>query len=426
VLLPLHLLTFFAATMVCHTALAKDRPSPRHLTEFYLWMSVGGTLGGIFNALVAPMLFKSVAEYPIALVLAAVLLPRSEGVEGRNKQILDWVAPIGLALLTAGLVFGFQGAGITSGQLALALVFGVPVLLCYFCSRRPLRFGLGIAAILLVATLWKGEQGQLLHAERSFFGVHRVTVDSEGKYRQLVHGTTLHGRQSLDPVRAGEPLTYFTRTGPIGQLFAERGDRARTVGVVGLGVGSLASYSRPGQDWTFYEIDPAVRQIAENPAYFGFLAGSRAPIQMQMGDARLSLASARDGQYDVLVLDAYSSDSVPVHLLTREALALYVQKLAPGGILAFHISNQHLNLEPVLANLAQDAGLVCRNQEDGEITTDLLDQGKTPSQWMVLARREADFGGLNKDPRWQPGREDAAVGVWTDDFSSIFRVFLWR
>lgn len=422
-LIPLHLATFFVAAMVCHGTLAADRPHAAHLTEFYLWMSVGGALGGVFNALVAPVVFTSVLEYPIVLVLLCLLqAPAHYGNGPRSAIRRDVGLPVGLGLLAWGLIVAAQTGGVSSGPLALALVFGLPVLLCFRFSDRPVRFGLGVAAILLAAGApHTGAQGQVLYAERSFFGIHRVMLDAEAQYHALAHGGTLHGRQSLDPARRREPLTYYTHGGPLGQFFDAAGDTAapRRVAVIGLGSGSVACYSRPGDDWTFYEIDPAVERIAHDPRYFTFLQDCAPAARVVLGDARLSLAKAADARYDLMILDAYSSDSVPVHLITREALALYQDRLAAGGVLAFHISNKFLDLRPVVAVLAADAGLVAVDQLDVDLTREQAAAGKTGSEWVLIARGAADLGPLTSDPRWQPLTAAAGARPWTDDFSSI-------
>lgn len=430
----LHLVTFFVAAMVCHGEIARDRPSTQHLTEFYLWMSVGGMLGGVFNALLAPQLFTGIVEYPLMLVLACLLLPRgaAAGPEtsaapvvapARRSQMLDLGLPVGLSALCALLVAVGEAGGLPAGPASTGLMFGLPALLCFSFSRRPVRFGLGIGAILLVSAFTSGVSGQVLYAERSFFGVHRVTLDPGGQYHLLLHGSTLHGKQSLDATRRREPLTYYYPSGPLGQLFnaLKSGPARPAVGVVGLGSGALACYSTPGQRWTFYEIDPAVERIARDRRYFHFLSDCTPDAEVVLGDARLSLAEAASQQYDLLVLDAYSSDSIPMHLMTREALQLYVAKLAPRGLLLFHISNRHLDLEPVLGNLAADAGLVGLTQDDATLTQAEEALGKQASQWVVLARQPEDLAALSSDSRWQPLRRDTGA-LWTDQFSSIVGV----
>lgn len=428
-LMLLHLAAFFIAAMLCHGELAADRPAPTHLTEFYLWLSVGGALGGVFNALVAPLIFHSVTEYPLALVLACLVgLPAAPGSETLRGRAADWLAAALLGALTAGLVLAVQATRFKADAAMSGLVFGGPALVCYFFSRRPLRFALGTGALLLAGTLYQGEKGRVLHAERSFFGVHRVTLDPSGQYHLLVHGTTLHGMQSLDPARRREALTYYHRTGPIGDVLAHYGRNARQrIGVVGLGAGSLASYAQPRQPWTFFELDPAVLRLARDERYFTFLRDSPADLCVVLGDARRSLAAEPEAGFDVLILDAYSSDAIPVHLVTREALALYLHKLAPGGVLAFHISNLHLDLAPVFGALAADAHLACLIRDNTDVTFRELAAGKAPSIWLVMARQADELTALAGDARWQPVRPAAQpLPVWTDDYSSLWRVFRWQ
>ena len=280
--------------------------------------------------------------------------------------------------------------------------------------------------MLFAGSFYQGEQGRVLHTERSFFGVHRVTLDPTGRYHLLVHGKTLHGQQSLDPARRREPLTYYHRTGPIGQILATFATDPRTpIAAVGLGAGSLASYAPPHQPWTYYEIDPVVAQLARDPRYFTFLRDSPADLRVVLGDARLTLAAAPDASFGLLVLDAFSSDAIPVHLVTREALALYQRKLAPHALLACHISNLHLDLEPVFANLARDAHLTCLIRDDTVISSEETALGKSPSVWLVLARDPADLGPLAHDSRWRTARGDDRA-VWTDDYSSLLSAFRWR
>ncbi len=242
-----------------------------------------------------------------------------------------------------------------------------------------------------------------------------------------MHGSTLHGMQSLDPKKSDQPWTYYHRTGPIGDIFQELAKnrpifkQAGRIGVVGLGTGTLAAYGLPGQHLTFFEIDAAVERIARDPRYFTYLENCRADLKVRLGDARLSLAEEADGQFDVLLVDAFSSDAVPVHLLTREALELYFKKLAPRGLLAVHITNRHLDLEPVLGNLAAALGVAARvrNDDRKEDAT-----GRFPSTWVVLARWTADLGDLAQDSRWD-AVETNSEAPWTDDFSNLYSVIEW-
>jgi spermidine synthase len=234
--------------------------------------------------------------------------------------------------------------------------------------------------------------------------------------------------QSLDPARRREPLAYFHRTGPIGQVFEVLGEeqKLQEVGIVGLGIGSLACYSEPGQDWVFYEIDPLVAETALDPRFFTLLRDCAPTAEVVLGDGRLSLAKADDQQFDLIVLDAFSSDSVPTHLLSRESLALYLQKLAPHGLLAFNVSNRYLDVRRVVADLALDGGLAALAQFDGDVTDKQSYLGKMPSVWVVMARTVEDLGKLADDPRWQKLEGRPGQDVWTDDFASITRVLRLR
>ena len=423
----LHLAVLFVVAMVCHGELGRDRPSPEHLTEFYLWISLGGVLGGLFNAVLAPLFFNTVEEYPLALTGASLLLPRLAA-EKRTLwgRRLDLLVPLALGVLTIGLISGLLVLhlhvdrlgpifNLESGQvidsfkrvlrfdlqrLDIFLRYGVPVVLCYLFVERPVRFGLCVGAVLLASALCTRMDKNVLFRERSFFGI--LKVELRGGYHSLVHGTTLHGMQSGDPINRREPLTYYHRTGPIGHVFelikAKKG--SQHVAVVGLGTGTLASYGDPGCSVTFYEIDPSVERIARDPLYFTYLQDCVArggSCNVILGDARLKLETAPDHEYGLIVVDAFSSDAIPVHLLTSEALHLYLAKLAPDGILAFHLSNRHLDLEPVLANLADRIGLVGRSRLDG--ANEAI--GKSASHWLVLARRPGDLGELSADQRWR-------------------------
>ncbi len=243
----------------------------------------------------------------------------------------------------------------------------------------------------------------------------------------LFHGGTVHGIESQDPIHACEPLAYYTRSGPIGQVFAAcRGERLRHVAVVGLGAGALASYQTPGDEFTFYEIDPLVARIATNRLYFAFIPNCAPQSRVVLGDARLSLGDAVDHAYGMIVLDAFSGDSIPTHLLTREAVRLYLRKLSPGGVLAFHISNRYLDLQQVLGNLAQDAGLACLVNRDTAIGEIEMKKGKLPSTWVVMAGKVEDLGSLASDPHWKPLPATTRARVWTDDFSNVVSILKLR
>ncbi len=421
---PLHLAAFFVTAMVCHGELVRRRPAARHLTEFYFWMSLGGMLGGVFNALVAPGIFSSVLEYPLVLVLACMLRPAAG--DGPRIQWRDVAWPALLLLAAAVPTLGLGLAAPEMGEIGIAAYFASVGVAAYAFAERPVRFGLGIAAALVAASLVTGP-GTVLARERSFFGVYKVSETADGAFRLLINGTTLHGAQYTDPARWREPLTYYGRTGPLGQVFAALAGtgRIRSVGVVGLGTGTVACYRRPGEAWTFYEIDPTVARLARDTRYFRFMSECAGDAPVIFGDARLALAGAPRGAYDLLILDAFSSDAIPMHMVTREALALYLEKLAPGGLLLFHISNRNLDLGPVLANLAADAGLVARRQHYAEVETDARKGIRMPSDWVVMARAPADLDGIADDGRWRPLEPAPEIGLWTDGFSNVLGILKW-
>lgn len=427
-----HLIAFFVTTMVCHGELARRRPDVAHLTEFYLWMSFGGMIGGFFAALVAPVLFNSVIEYPLMIVVACLLrpFPRDDDKKtARFKLLVDSALP---AVLFGAMVFSFPHLGTGPSDFGLIVSFIVLLvfaLAIYGFAERPLRLSLGLAAVFL-AVVAMGRTDEVIAQERNFFGISRITQSDDGKFNLLVHGTTLHGAQHLDADKRHIPLTYYHRGSPAGQVFsglAASGRDLSQVGVVGLGVGTLACYREPGQSWTYYEIDPAIERIARNPDYFRYLSDCTPDAPVVLGDARLSLQGVTDGKYDLLVLDAFSSDAIPIHLLNREAFALYESKLAEGGILAFHISNRTLNLGPIVGRLAENAGLAGRSMQTEQSN---LNRYNTDSFWVVLARDEADLDfldALNDDKSRTGGRLNRWLDIsaqpkgplWTDDFSNI-------
>jgi spermidine synthase len=266
-----------------------------------------------------------------------------------------------------------------------------------------------------------GLASQFLDQERSFFGVHRVLLSQDKRFVLLAHGSTTHSVQRAEgqPNRL-EPLLYYSRQGPLGDALraANARSKAMRVAVVGLGGGGVAAYIRPGDQWDFYEIDPKVAAIARDSRLFTYWQNAPSPPRLILGDARLQLKSAAYGAYDVILLDAYSSDTVPVHLLTREALALYTSKLAPDGVIVWHISNGHFDLEPVVGQLARDAGLFGLTRKDENLAPKLLEQRIAPSQWAVLARDSKDVGWKTPPRGWKTLRTDAPL--WTDEKSSLW------
>ena len=425
VLIFLHLAYFFFAALMCHGQLAADRPGPRYLAEFYVWLSLGGVLGGIFNALAAPVLFRSVAEYPLAILLSCLLLPKKQTTAQNKEQKLDFAVPLIIFAFTVGL--GWFADRFAPSQMSGSLfVVAIPLFVSYPMRKRPVRFGLSLGAVILAAGLMTGIGKTILHTERNFFGVLRVLGDQNLKMHSFLHGSTIHGRQSTTPDRRCEPLSYYHREGPLGRIFTqfESSHPGAKVAIIGLGTGAAVSYSKPNEQWTFYEINPAVVSVARSREYFSYLSDcAAAPVDIALGDARLKLHGAPDRAYDLLVLDAFSSDAIPVHLMTQQALDLYLSKLAPHGMILFHISNRNLDLSGVVADLARSRDLSALSLLDLSSPTP---NGKDPSHWVVLARSSAEFGNLANDPQARPLISKGVENVWTDDFSNILGVFKWR
>jgi SAM-dependent methyltransferase len=504
-----HLVGLLTVAVVCHGELAEDRPAPRHLTRFYLLMSLGGVLGGLFNALLAPLIFTSTAEYPLVLVLAAFLIPRLRSADGptaRRTRWLDFLLPAAVGLLCLeffGVRYGgrfplanallpeetsqriadmvtdlARGTGFSTYNLTVILCYAPPIMLVYVLVDRPLRFGLGVAAVFLVGALPAEFDPATVYRGRSFFGVLTIKGgldpwgrDGEPTSHRLFHGNILHGKQyegepgpafllaeisgaqALAPASAPlgstaqmlsasrlamvslaprtEPITYYARGGPIGQLFGVLPGQSspRDVAVVGLGTGTMAAYARPGDHYTFYEIDRAVKELSfDQSRYFSYVTDAKergAEVDIVLGDARLSLDREREAgrKFDLIVVDAFSSDAIPVHLLTREALRVYRGRLKDDGVVVFHTSNRYLGLEPVVANVAAAEGMAALMMKD---SAGANPQGKVSSTWVAVANREEDFGALNEKPRWVRPPEDEWVGVWTDDYSNLLRVFQWK
>ncbi|MBT5050196.1 MAG: fused MFS/spermidine synthase [Rhodospirillaceae bacterium] len=417
-----HLTILFLLALSCHGELVKHRPDVNRLTEFYLCMSVGGLLGGAFNVLAAPLLFDGIYEYGLAVVVAVALRP---GVWGGSlrKYSLDMGLPLAILVLALTIhnldlppgLAEFKGYA----RVALFCVIGI---LVFGFKERPLRFALGIgAALAFFATT--STSGDFLSQSRSFFGVYRVKTSDDGLARQLYHGTTMHGAQLLAKPMALEPVSYYSRQGPLGQAFETiRGRRPDLrVGLVGLGVGASLCYSKPADQWTIFELDPLIVKIARDDNYFTFLrdCDRGKATNFLVGDARLQLNNVPSSSFDLMVLDAYSSDAVPLHLLTREALTLYRTKLAPGGILMFHVSNRYLHLDRVLSALVDDASmsaLLLEHKPGADAP-----KHATASHWIAVAEQESDISALKNLGKWR-SLEPSSLRPWTDGYSNIIRV----
>jgi spermidine synthase len=407
--------------MICHREIYRRRPAAGHLTEFYMWISVGGVLGGAFCGLLAPAIFPDIWEYPILIVLALACRPATWQVDRRT-----WLTEGGLAvaaILVAVLPHALFRASLpVEAKVWCQIILVALVAAIMLQTRRPVRM-IGLTALALVLTSLYQPGLNRTETARSFFGVHKVVESADGQFRMLLHGTTVHGAQRLrEEGGTPEPLTYYYFGGPLSEVIAaarEARGALRRVAVVGLGVGSLACHAHAGEQWRYYEIDPQVVRIARDATKFRFLSSCAPQTEIVLGDARLTLADAPAG-FDLIILDAFSSDVIPVHLLTREAVGLYLGKLAEGGVLAFHISNRYLELASVTTEVAAMHGLVTYVKMDTAADPERFRQNMyTVSQVAVVARRDSDLGTLRARDGWQRRDADGSVRAWTDDYSDI-------
>lgn len=415
-----NLVAFLLLALLCHGELYRRRPAPARLTEFYLWVSLGGVLGGIFAALVAPYIFNRIYEYPILLLAGLLVLPGMFA--GGPRRFLTEAGPI-LALsvlaIAAQLVLDIRLSEAAKLPFQVVLVALVAVMLLQ--RHRPARF-FALAVLTFVVTgLWQPGFNRV-ETLRSFFGVHQVVETADNRHRLLYHGTTLHGATRIGGATSmPDPLTYYYFGGPIAEsIEAVRGAYGRLdrLAVVGLGAGSLACHRLDNEQWTFFEIDPDVVRIARDPRFFSFISSCAPGLPVVLGDARLTLAASPQ-RFDLIVLDAFASDVIPVHLLTREAIAGYLARLAPHGALVLHISNRHMELARVVAALAAAEGLVSYVKVD--LRPDSVPEDfKMSTMVAALARNDADLGGLPRRPGWQKIEPDPRVAAWTDDYSDIF------
>ena len=433
----LHFGAFFLGALLCHGELAADRPSAAHLTEFYWWLAVGGATGGLLTALVAPLVFNDFLEYPLAIIGAALLRPALARSGNSRSRLADFWLPgamlagllvvIGLMSVTGAIGrlnrVPLTSATTASDLLRVLVVFAIPAAVSAAFSWRPIRFGLATAAMLLLSLVPLGSQ-LVIFQQRDFYGVHKVVSDPAGTRHALIDGGTIHGLQLLDPAKRDAPASYYSTSGPVGDLFAAEQpvDAAWSIAVIGLGAGAMACYAEPQQSWTFYEIDPVVANIARNTSLFTFLRDCTPQASIVLGDGRLTMARAPDHSYDLIVLDAFGSDSVPVHLITREAIQLYLSKLRPGGALLFNISNKYVDLASVLAGEAANLSLVGYQRTDIVVTPDEAAAGKFPSAWLVMAPAAGNLGGIQFQPDWSVLRANPQQPVWTDDFSDVLTV----
>jgi hypothetical protein len=423
-LVAVHVAVFFVCALMCHGEIARTRPPPRFLTAFYLWVAAGGAIGGVAAGVVAPRVFSWVAEYPLLIALAALCRP-APALPGRRYVVVAALAAAGSLLSVSAFFPSVLDETAFNRTVAVLLVACVPL------SLVPPAFAAIVAAVLLANHGLFEQAGTI--SLRSFFGVAKVVESPDRRFRILQHGTTMHGAQRIDtgdgdgrPPGPPELLLYYWDGSAIAQAFDAMQAQSQAplrYAVIGLGTGSLACRARVNDRVDFYEIDPAIVRIARDPKLFTFLSTCRPDARIVLGDARLTLAQAADAAYDLIVVDAFSSDAIPVHLLTREAMAIYLKKLSSRGMIVMHVSNRHLELASVVAGIAAANGLITLVSEGPDVD-EIANPYRFSATVAAVARNVEDFGPLAQSPDWELTPPDRKQWVWTDDYCNILGALL--
>jgi SAM-dependent methyltransferase len=421
-LVVVHLTAFFVIALLCHGELARRRPAPKYLTAFYMRISAGGAIGGIAVGLIAPQLFNWVAEYPLLIALSLLCMPGlALPAKGTGQYLLFGALAAAAALLTA-----LMSLGVTFDDNLITLFIGALLGLTVYFWRVPLAFAV-IIAFSLVLGHYQYNDAVNNFVVRNFFGVLAAAETADGRFRVLWHGGIGQGAQRIRD-RDGNPVTgrpemisEFQAGAGIAQTFDAV--RARVSGpisyaVIGLGTGSLTCQARPEDSVTYYELDPDVIRIARDPKLFNFVSECRPTVPIVQGDARLTIGNVTDGSYDLIFVDAFIGAAIPIHLLTREAMAVYLRKLKPNGIVAMHVSNRHLELATVVAGVANANGAITRLYDGGDVSEEPNEQKWVPIV-AAVARKDEDFGALAKSRFWPVLPPDPAQRVWTDDYSNV-------
>jgi hypothetical protein len=423
-----HQLCFFVIAMACHGELARTRPAATYLTGFYVALSFGGMIGGLFAGLIAPYIFSWIAEYPILLALAVLCRPPSVGERWPRWSRGYWLAfaVVAIALLApAWWSDGKITAWLQEHRASTAGAVGIlAALLALVLRESRLRVFAVVVLALVLIRAYPSDDGRV-ETVRSFFGVHKIVVTPHGQYHVLMHGTTIHGAQKYlnddgTPVTGRpEPITYYHKDGGIGQAISairERKGAPLRVAVIGVGSGTLACASEPGETWKFFEIDQTMVDTASDPKYFSYIQNCAPGLKPVIGDARLTFTKEPDGAYDLIIVDAYSSDAIPIHLATQEAMKIYKEKLAPQGAVLMHVSNRHLELESVVVGIAaaNDLKSWVFDEDSGRD-----DEYIFATDVVVSAREEADVGKLASSDKWAETEPTENQRVWTDDYSNI-------
>ncbi len=427
-----HQLCFFIIAMACHGELARTRPAAKYLTGFYVALSFGGMVGGLFAGLIAPFTFSWVAEYPILVALAVLCRPPAEE---RWPKWSRWFWPL-LAIIAVALIAPSYSSGKiftwleTNRVYVVGAVAVVSMILAILLRADRWKLAAVVTLALVLIRMYPSDDGRV-ETVRSFFGVHKIVVTPNGQYHVLMHGTTIHGAEKFrnddgTPVTGRpEPITYYHRDGGIGQAITairERKGAPLRVAVIGLGSGTLVCAAEPGEDWKFFEIDQTMVDTARDPKYFTYIQSCQPDLEPVIGDARLTFAREPDGVYDLIIVDAYSSDAIPIHLATEEAMEIYKSKLAPHGAVVMHVSNRHLELSSVVVGIADanDMKSWVYSEDSGRDNEYIFSTSVVAS-----ARDEADVGKLASSGQWAMTEAEDDQRVWTDDYSNVLGA-VWR
>lgn len=422
----LHLIGFFIITQFCHNRLAENRPSAKHLTEFYFFMSLGGVLGGACVALVAPLVFVNSYEYTVMIVASAFVV----SINGFSYKLTKQTVLI-LSVLFIGALFllGF-GPTIEDGVFSkLLLVYSVSLLVLYMIFNPVyLKRPIWLFSIWALVSSFTVNAGSNIFEDRSFFGISRVTSEQidEGLVHVFIHGNTVHNSQLRGAANEKHPLSYYAPEGSFGQAIdAVRADKGPLkVAAIGLGAGALACHIQKNEDWVFYEIDPLVEKMARDPSLFSFIDKCAPDVPIRIGDARLTLADEAKGKHDLIIVDAFSSDAIPAHLMTMEALALYQSLLKEDGFVFFHTSNRNLDVTSVAINVAEASGYASRSINFKSDKTMKHNSLVTDSIAVMVGKDDSLDRIFTRYPDWKKRKGNPIVGVWSDDFTHILGAYL--
>lgn len=475
-LIAIHFGVFFIVAMVCHGELSRRRPPVSQLTEFYLMMSIGGVVGGAFNTLIAPIAFDGIFEYPLMLIAACWILPmrRSQAVDGQSskdfyrgsrsihgiaKQIGVQPFLVAACLAVAWLILG----AVEVPTLArIVLGFGIPAAVCYTIIESPKRFAICYTCLALACPGLMSIR-EVISKERGFFGVNEVALIEDGQFRILINGQTIHGKQRTDQASNPDPLSYFHKDGPIGDVFELYGTEQTQFATVGLGIGSLAAYCQPGQTLDFFEIDPVVCKIAQDERYFNFLSSAQGEVNLILGDARIQLDLIRESMvnasnsksrpaitpvgyspvkannsdrevegssgnrnyvYDLMIMDAFGSDAVPIHLMTVEAVRLYLELLKEDGLLVFHVSSKFIDFEPLGVGISEHFGLSSAIKVDLPSSAE-QEMGRNPCIYIVMSRDGDLVSEFLESGRGWREMDSSEKLIWTDEHANVLDLMKW-